>query len=53
VHKEYNCNDLLSGTLDHIIPLAKGGDHTYENIKLAHMICNSYKSDKVVGGVLG
>lgn len=32
-------------TLDHIIPLAKGGAHTWDNVQCAHAICNSYKRD--------
>lgn len=32
-------------TLDHIIPLAKGGAHTWENSQCACGICNSYKRD--------
>lgn len=34
-------------TIDHIIPLAKGGTHTFGNVQLAHAICNSYKRDLV------
>lgn len=34
-----------SYTLDHIIPLAAGGAHTYANVQLAHFLCNSRKSD--------
>ena len=30
-------------TLDHVVPLIKGGEHTKENIKLAHGECNSRK----------
>lgn len=30
-------------SVDHIIPLSKGGSHTWDNVQLAHMICNSYK----------
>ena len=33
-------NDHLSATRDHIIPIACGGDHTWENVRLAHFICN-------------
>lgn len=33
----------LSATLDHIVPLASGGDHSYRNIQAAHFICNSRK----------
>lgn len=29
--------------IDHIQPLAKGGEHSYENSQLAHPICNSKK----------
>ena len=28
-------------TLDHLIPLSKGGDHTYLNVRIAHGPCNS------------
>lgn len=37
----------LAATLDHIIPLAKGGSHDPSNVQCAHFICNSRKSDKV------
>lgn len=36
----------LAPTLDHIIPLAKGGTHEPKNVQLAHFLCNSVKSDK-------
>jgi 5-methylcytosine-specific restriction endonuclease McrA len=32
-------------TVDHVIPLACGGTDTWDNIQLAHFICNSYKGD--------
>lgn len=32
-----------SAVLDHIIPLAKGGEHTYRNVQCAHNACNSCK----------
>lgn len=34
-----------SATLDHIIPLANGGTHVPENCQLAHLICNSRRSN--------
>lgn len=34
-------------TLDHIIPLSKGGTHTWDNIQLAHMKCNGGKCNKL------
>lgn len=33
---------------DHVIPLSKGGIHSWNNVKLAHHYCNSIKSNKVV-----
>lgn len=30
-------------TVDHIIPLSKGGSHTWDNVQLAHMGCNAGK----------
>lgn len=33
-------------SVDHVIPLAKGGEHSWNNVMLAHRLCNSKKSDK-------
>lgn len=38
--------DPLAPTLDHIQPMVKGGSHTWDNVQLAHSICNSYKRDQ-------
>lgn len=40
--------DPLSATVDHIVPVAKGG-HPSElaNLQLAHFTCNRQKSDKL------
>lgn len=32
-------------TIDHIKALRNGGTHTWDNVQLAHAICNSYKRD--------
>lgn len=34
-------------SVDHVIPLAKGGKHSWDNVMLAHRLCNSRKSDKL------
>lgn len=34
-------------SIDHIVPLSKGGLHSWENIQLAHRRCNTVKSDSV------
>lgn len=33
---------------DHVVPLARGGAHTNENIAVSHAVCNIRKSDKLV-----
>jgi 5-methylcytosine-specific restriction endonuclease McrA len=38
------------GSLDHAIPLSKGGSHSYANAQLAHLSCNLLKSDKIMVG---
>lgn len=35
-------------TLDHIIPISKGGPHVSSNLQLAHRSCNSSKGAKLV-----
>lgn len=35
-------------TLDHVIPLAKGGSHTWDNVQCACGICNSNKRDLLI-----
>ena len=39
-------------TLDHIVPLAKGGTHEPSNVATACFICNSRKGDRVAGDQL-
>jgi 5-methylcytosine-specific restriction endonuclease McrA len=34
-------------SIDHIVPLSKGGSHTYTNVQCAHYGCNSAKSDRL------
>jgi 5-methylcytosine-specific restriction endonuclease McrA len=33
----------LAATIDHIVPLAAGGDDTKANVQLAHRRCNTRK----------
>lgn len=33
-------------TIDHIIPMKNGGGHTWDNVQIAHMVCNSTKQDR-------
>jgi hypothetical protein len=36
---------------DHVIPLSKGGNHTADNIKVAHARCNLSKHNRVTASV--
>ena len=35
-------------SIDHVIPLARGGLHKWDNVKLAHRRCNYLKRDKTI-----
>lgn len=39
--------DPLSPSVDHVIPIAKGGAHGQENLAWAHLVCNMRKGDRV------
>ncbi len=36
-------------TVDHIVPLSRGGTHSPGNVQLAHFLCNSRKRDLLPG----
>jgi len=38
-------NDYPS--IDHIVPVSKGGTHTWDNVQLAHFYCNSVKGNNI------
>lgn len=39
-------NDNYYPSIDHVFPIAKGGKDTWDNVRLAHRICNTIKNDK-------
>jgi hypothetical protein len=39
--------DPTSASIDHIIPIARGGTHEPRNVRLAHWICNVRRSDSM------
>jgi predicted nucleic acid-binding Zn ribbon protein len=39
--------DYEAPTIDHIVPLARGGSHTMDNVQTAHFLCNMLKSDSL------
>lgn len=40
---ELDTNDNYYPSIDHVIPLARGGLHSWGNVMLAHRVCNSSK----------
>lgn len=47
-----NKDDRQSFHFDHVIPLARGGEHSMDNIKLACASCNIRKGDKLMDEIL-
>jgi 5-methylcytosine-specific restriction endonuclease McrA len=42
---------MKDATLDHVVPLSKGGVHAPGNMQLAHDHCNTAKGDRLpIGG---
>lgn len=31
----------LGASIDHVLPVAAGGSHTWDNVRLAHLVCNT------------
>jgi len=44
--------DPLAAQVDHLIPISKGGTHTWDNVAIAHRLCNVKKGNKAVGDQL-
>jgi hypothetical protein len=47
VDKDLKWPDMMSPSLDHIIPLSKGGNHVATNVQLAHLRCNIKAGNKL------
>jgi len=44
--------DPRSFVVDHVIPIAKGGAHTYDNTAAAHADCNSKKRARLIAPII-
>lgn len=47
VDRNLSWPDPMSPSLDHVLPLSRGGHHTLENVALAHLVCNVRKGNRV------
>lgn len=47
IDRHRRCPDPLAATMDHLLPLSLGGQHTWENTAAAHAICNFNKGAKL------
>lgn len=47
IDPELSWPDPMSASLDHVIPLAAGGSHTWGNVQAAHLTCNVSKGDRL------
>lgn len=44
--------DPRSRSIDHVIPIARGGNHSYANVQAAHLLCNATKGARVLNQLL-
>ena len=51
VDKELPRNSRFGATIDHLIPIVKGGPDSPENVQLAHFACNARKRDRILTNV--
>ena len=37
--------------VDHVVPISKGGMHSYANVRATHPACNQHKAARLVNGI--
>lgn len=52
IDKSVKYPDKMSPTLEHIIPLSKGGTHTWDNVAPSHLLCNDRKGNDTIEEVV-
>jgi 5-methylcytosine-specific restriction endonuclease McrA len=53
IDRDLSYPDPGSASLDHVIPLSKGGPHSRHNCRAAHLTCNLRKQARLVGSSNG
>ena len=51
VPRDARVPDPLAATVDHVLPLRRGGGDDADNVRLAHLACNSLKRDRSTGEI--
>jgi 5-methylcytosine-specific restriction endonuclease McrA len=46
VNRDLTYPHPMSPSLDHMVPLSKGGPHSPENVQISHLRCNTAKGDR-------
>ena len=49
IDRRFKWPNTASKSIDHIIPISKGGDDKPSNIQATHLFCNMSKHDKIIG----
>lgn len=52
IDKNIKWPDPNCATLEHVIPLSRGGTHTWDNVAPAHLLCNDSKKDEIDDSVI-
>ncbi len=39
--------DLMTPSIDHVVPLSRGGSNHPSNLQLAHLLCNLSKGNRI------
>lgn len=45
--------EMCQVSIDHIVPVSKGGRHVWDNVQLAHYLCNMRKSNQELSELSG